>query len=255
MSDDKPTKGRKSVRSRASGKVAKVALDPDGKPMTQAQLHRFGDATVDEANSRIRRSGAELDGLCTYLFTACFGMDVESALDLAGRATAQYDLLAGRAGKSLNIKPEDLPEFVRIGALLQLNRSDAYKNLDFTKKLHLLPLSKIVDEDGNRDLTSFLAGIAYANGPNVGSAAVKEWVHNETKRKPGSTGRPRGMTMAAGRTFLKTGVKLGSATQRKSVAKSVNAAPVAARKAFVDDLDATIANLKALRGDIDLDED
>ena len=64
-----------------------------------------------------------------------------------------------------------------------------------------------------------------------------------------------GMTMAAGNTFLKTGVKLGQPTRRKRLASSVNAASPEKRKAFAKDLKATIENLQGLLGDLDDNDD
>lgn len=74
-----------------------------------------------------------------------------------------------------------------------------------------------------------------------------------TPRLPGSSGRPREVTLAASDRVAETGIRLGDEQQRQALAQRIRKVPPARRRELTRDLRATIENLGKLLEEIDED--
>lgn len=257
VSQKRPAKKAKAGLVRASaprlavpGKAAPV---PGPVARTQAEWRRFLDDVVDRANRAVKRSGLEHETAADLLFEALFEGDVEAALDPESRPTEAYARVLERAGASLRLDAPDLSRHVRIGALNQLRRDGVWLDMDWSKKVELLPLLAIDDQR-----KSFNEGVSFAVGPNVGVRHVREHVQQHVKRLPGSTGRPRNsdeFTLSAGTRFTGTGVLLKSEEHRKAFATRLDKAPPERRRELIRDLRETFEGLRALLDELDEQDD
>lgn len=230
--------------ARATKETALVRRPPDVPQRTQAELRRFADTVVDTANRAVAKAGEAHDALADYLFEQLHFKVVEAALDPDRHLTPEYVEVRERAGSSLDLSRNELSEHLRIGALNQVSNDDAWDQMKWMKKVALLPLLRLDD-----DQKTFREGVAVAGRPNMSVRRLREWVQSKT---PESTGRPRGMSLAGGRGLVASGVRLGDDEQRQRLAAAVRTkATPAERRRFVKDLEETIANLAKLRREID----
>jgi len=221
---------------------------------TGEELRLFVDDVVDFVNLCMRRDGLEHEAAADHLFKKLCRNDPMAALDPAARVSRERAEVAERAWKSLQLDRTDLSRHLRIGALNQLLRSDAWDGLVWTKKVELLPLSGMLvpiegeePAEAERRRAIFHAGVGYANRPNVGRTLLHEWVQNALPPKEGQ----RGLTLAAGDRVVETGTRLGDEEERHAFADMVRDAPPERRREIVRGLRKTVENLALLLADLE----
>lgn len=220
------------------GGLRRTGGDVAPHPRTQTELEQATRDLVDRLNEAVRTMGAAQDKLASFVFKAVFGDDVKAAFDQK-RATPAYRLLRKRAGNSLDLDKTELSRYVRIGALNYELQADAWANLDWSKKVELLPLAN--RKDGHRKLR---AGMKHAMGQGIGVRQLRKWVANALpvpRTKP-----PRELGLGAGERFTSVGVQLGNADDRARLVTQVREAPKERRRAFLRELKETARNLGAL---------
>ena len=228
--------------------VRTTALAHRSGALTRDQLAKLTDATIDFVNRELREAGLRHDAIADRLFVELFNGDVMDALDPEKNASQRYRAVQERAGKSLLMDAPALSRHVRIGALNQGLREPAWQNLPFSTKVELLPLL-----GAELDTGRLRKGIAVANRLNVGVRALREWVRENGPETP-RTGRPRGLAFSTGSKVMSTGVKLGDAEARKRFVAQVRRLDAEKQRAFVSDLEETIANLRRLQKELARDE-
>jgi hypothetical protein len=92
---------------------------PAAQAPTKRELAAFVDELVDTVNLKIDKAALEYEEAANTLFRKVFQNASTPALSSRTRATPAYRLLRARAGHSLKLTPDDLREFVIIGALNQ----------------------------------------------------------------------------------------------------------------------------------------
>jgi len=262
-------KDRKPRKQASAGKRAKVPqaqaivpaaasarLAPTGR--TEEEWREWTDSLVDRMNLSVRKAGLEKEEAADALFRETFGQDWLRALDPAGDPTEEYERIRAREGRTLRLDThEHLQDYVRIGALNQHRRDSAWRGLDWSFKVELLPLlgPRVEFVEGREvrviDRDRFNEGLKFANKPNVGAIHIRKYVQDEVPAS--ALGRPRGESVTlprAGR-FTATGVMLGDEAQRAKFVDRVQALPAKARRALIKDLRETQENLEKLLAEFD----
>ena len=207
---------------------------------SKAELRREIRTLVQEVNLKLQAIGTAHEELALLLLDRLCGGEPLLALHHERAPSAEYLELVGRAGKSLDLTSHELSTHLRVGALLKLLDWDAWHGLDWSKKKALLPL---VGADPT--LALLRTGIAYAIRPHVGVALVVDWVQANTPRDTGSRGRPRGPTLATGKSIVQAGSRFEPEVRERLVTALRRAEPKV-RAAFEQDLEQTIENLASL---------
>jgi hypothetical protein len=215
------------------------------RPATEAEWRQWADRVVDTVNERVSRVSLEFNAVADYLFREVFENDVDLALSKRRRRHEAYRLIRARAGKSLRLSKTALSRLVRIGALNQIRRDDAWHGLEWTKKAELLSLLRL--DDARK---TFNEGVLVAIGPNMGQKALRAWVQARLPEGAAKAGRPRGFTLAAGNKLAEAGVKLGDDAARAKFVQVLDKADPAERKAFLRDLKDAHANIGRLLAEL-----
>lgn len=241
-------RGRKPTKKSKAGLVADTPAK--GPTRTEDEWRAYLDRLVDATNRFLRRSGLEHDAAADLLFRELFGSDVEAALspNAKGHATEAYLRVRKRAGASLRMDGPSLSRHIRVGAMNQLRRDGAWLEMDWSKKIALLPLLALADER-----RAFNEGVRVAGRPNMGVRLLRKWVKAHAPKRPGSVGRPRaaGFTLAKGGKFTEAGLLLKSEKHRLAFRRRLDEAPPEQRRELVKDLRETMDGLRALFAELD----
>lgn len=240
-----PDKGRTREKARTPRRPAALAKPADRTP-TKKELADALREIVNAVNLSVAKAGLEDEQIANLLFSRVFGNMSTKALSPDARSNRLYRELRARAGHSLELDPDDLREFLIIGALNQRLLGTGWPGLKWSVKRVLLSL--LDPKDSN--LVELRRGVEFASRTGSSLLDVQRWKQAEYPQLPGTRGRPRGLTVAAGRRFVETGVRLGNERERQQFATRVKEAPAPAYRAFVKDLEKTIENLTRLRAEL-----
>lgn len=223
-------------------------LAPPRKGRTKKELARFTDDVVDAINLALREGALKNELIADLLVKGCFDNLSTPALDPEAHPTPEYEAVALRAGGVLLLDASQLTRFTRIGALKQRYRDKTWINLDWALKVELLPLAPT---KGDADDSQFRRGLAFANRLHVGVRGLRKFVQDERPQLEGMSGPKRGLTISGGTKLVETGVRLGREEERRAFAERVRKVPAEKRRAFMQDLRATVENLKRLIDEIE----
>jgi len=186
--------------------------DPDGHVLTQAQLRRFWRCDrrrSERADQEVRAPSSMAWRISSSPRASCS----TSRRRWSSRRTRPPSTTCSPTGPASpsSSRRRMLSAYVRIGAMNQLDRRRRLGE----HRVHQEARTAAAHEARGRRRQP--RPLALLQGREVrepartsGSSRVREWVQAELPRVEGSTGRPRGMTIAAGATFLKTGVKIAT---------------------------------------------
>lgn len=223
-----------------------ASITRDAKSMTKKDLALVVDEVIDTVNANLSKAGQALEDAANLLFRVVMNNDSSSALDPQRRANPVYLRLRERAGHSLRLTPDDLREFIIIGALNHRLSTTGWSLLSWSMKQELVSL--VTPRD--KQLVALRRGIAFASKPNASLRELREWKRREFPTRPGDKGRPQGLTVASGRKLFARNTRLSMARERKVLVDRLRKLSPAEQSAFAKELDASIESLRKLREEL-----
>lgn len=233
-----PPRSRRPGRPKRSRATALARRDPHAD-LTESELAQLVDSLIDATNGHVRKSDLEREEAANELFRRGLGNDPALVL-AAPPATRVYRALRQRTGKGLDLTADELDDFLGIGALNQHLPDARWRNLLWSRKLALLPLTRVRDK-----MKSFFRGLAYAMLPGTGTEALRRWVSRELPA-PDPRGRPQGLSYRGRRQLVSGGERLADPAARARFASEFRKAPRQSRSEFLKELRSTHRNLGLL---------
>jgi len=235
------------ARTRMPRKTKALARVDPHAALTQREVDGLVERLVASTNERVRKSDIEREGAADDLFREAFADDPALVLD-AAPTTRVWNALSERAGKSLKLPPEELDDYVRAAALTQHVSDRRWRNLDFSDKLALLPLTRL--DDGMR---AFYRGLTFSTLPSTTTTALHDWVGRELPKK--KQGRPEGLSYRGRGKITAGGLRLSDPEQRARFKREFRAAPKDGRSRFLKELRAVLRNLGLLLDELQEPDD